>query len=289
MSPSIALASCRDLPSTEVDDVPLVHALESRGARVETVPWDDQRADWGAFDLVLLRTTWDYVPRREEFCRWCERVESVTRLENPAALVRWNTDKRYLFELEEAGLATIPTRLVESPHDLAEGVASFSGARKLFLKPVVGADANSTLPFANDPAGRERAIRFLEEEAAHGPFLVQPFLASVETHGEVSLFWLGSEWTHAVRKVPKTGDWRVQDNHGATDGPHEPSEAERQLARRALEYLGAPLYLRVDFLTGDSDEPLIVELELVEPSLFFRHRSQAADVLARNVLARLHS
>ncbi|MEX1024769.1 MAG: hypothetical protein WD226_06785 [Planctomycetota bacterium] len=283
MAPRVALASCRSLLTSERDDRYLQRAFEARGASARVVAWDADE-DWAGYDLVLLRSTWDYVPRREEFCRWCEAVEAVTHLENSAALVRWNTDKRYLAELAVRGLATVPSAFVEGE---SLDVPPDWDAARLFLKPVVGAGSNATLRFERDERGLALGRAHLAAHAAEGPFLLQPYLERVEARGEVSLIYLGDRWTHAVRKIPVPGDWRVQDDHGASDEPHDLTPRERELARTALQLVGSPLYLRVDLLETAQGEPLVVELELVEPSLFFHHAPAAADVLAAAALARI--
>ena len=297
--PHIALATCRALPAWEIDDRPLVEALQGHGATVETPAWDDPAAGWGRFDAVLIRTTWDYVPRLGEYLAWAEAVERAgTPLVNPAAVVRWNTHKGYLRELSRAGVPIIPTCWLArgAAVDLHQRVRALQ-AERAFLKPVVGAGASDTLRFTTDPDGLEAATAFSREQLERQEMMLQPYLEKVETFGEVSAIFVGGRLCHGVRKVPVSGDYRVQDDFGATD---EPYSFEGEEARRAHQVMAAAaaclglegpaelLYGRADFLADAGGDLLLTELELVEPSLFFRHGGATAGALAAGLLRSLH-
>jgi hypothetical protein len=291
----LALATCRSLPDWEVDDRPLREALRGEGAAVEEPAWDDPGVDWRSFDACLIRTTWDYMERRDEYVAWAERAGAATRLFNPAAVVRWNTHKSYLRDLEERGVAIVPTEWLPRGAPAAVGVlAGRRGCSRAFLKPVIGATARETLRFAADRDGlraaQEHADRLLPTEG----LMLQPYLERVETDGEVSAIFVDGELTHGVRKVPVAGDYRVQDDFGARDFPYPFAGDERAVAEtvvatagRALNLSGPLLYARADFLRGPAGELLLTELELVEPSLFFRHAPSAAGRLAAALLRRL--
>ncbi|MEZ6197483.1 MAG: hypothetical protein R3F20_17450 [Planctomycetota bacterium] len=285
----IVLASYRGLPSSERDDLVLAAALERRGARVETRPWDSE-TDWSAFDLCLLRSTWDYTGRREAFLAWIDEVERRTLLHNPGRLVRENVDKRYLARLEAAGVPVVPTlwfpRDAETP-DLAACLEERGWSRG-FLKPALGASSELTVPFAPGDGSLRAAARLFRAAAARGAVLVQPYLETVETEGEISVILVEGRPTHAVRKVPRPGDWRVQDDFAAHDERHPLDDEIVALAARVLSAADAAdaLYARVDLLRHEASWRLN-ELELVEPSLFFRHAPEAAETLAEAVFARL--
>lgn len=290
----VALASCRHLPDWEHDDRPLVAALEARGAAVETVPWDAE-VDWRGFAGVLLRTTWDYMDRAEAFRTWIEHVGTVTRLENPPAVVHWNLDKRYLLELARRGVPSLPTTWLPpgANYDLGDWLAGHNAERG-FLKPVVGASAVGSLRFATSAEGLDAARHHLASTLSPDGWLLQPYLESVETLGEVSAIFVGGELTHAVRKVPPPGDYRVQEDYGASDhalelGPERAALAHRTLAAaEAILGLRRPLlYGRTDFLEAADGTLYLTELELIEPALFFRHAPHAAERLAAEFLARL--
>lgn len=304
----VALATMDDLPSHEHDDRPLVAAMQACAGAVDEPSWSDPDYDWAACDAVLLRTTWDYQERLEEFLGWVDRIAAVTRVLNPPAIVRWNVRKRYLRELAAAGIETIPTAWIgldgedvidgnDAP-DAPDAAAIAEMARRVapdaagyFLKPEVGATAWGTLPIDADEAGFERAAAHVAEWRSHGPMLLQPFLPDVREFGETSIIYVDGSPAHGVRKVPVPGDYRVQDDWGATDGPWEPAAQARDTAARAMgaaaEITGqAPLYGRVDFLRDAGGIFRVVELELVEPSLFLRHGPETAARLAAAVARR---
>jgi hypothetical protein len=233
--------------------------------------------------------------RRDEYVAWAERVGGATRLFNSAAVVRWNTHKRYLRDLEDRGVAIVPTEWLPRGKPSAVGeLARRRGWSRAFLKPLIGATARETLRFTADREGaraaQEHADRLLPTEG----LMLQPYLDRVETDGEVSAIFVDGELTHGVRKVPVAGDYRVQDDFGASDFPYPFAGGERLLAERAViaaeRILGLDdrlLYARADFLRGPQGELLLTELELVEPSLFFRHAPDAARRLADRLQRRL--
>ena len=283
----IALASEAALPDWEVDDAWLHAALLRRGVSLETPAWTDPSVDWGDFDAVLIRTTWDYADQRDRFVRWAEAVEARTALHNSAAMVRWNTDKRYLRELEAAGVPTVPTVWLE-PGDTPDlgAILAERGWERGFLKPVFGQTARETLRFHADDlaAARAHVTRLLCDE----PLMLQPYIATVETAGERSAILIDGRVTHAVEKRPVAGDYRVQDDHGGTDAPTTLTPPEHALVDAVLAALDEPpLYVRVDFLVDAEGQPRLIELEAVEPSLFLRHGRHAADRLAEALLARV--
>lgn len=296
----LALASCSQVPAWEVDDRPLHAALAARGAEVTQPVWDDPAEAWERFDACLIRTTWDYMDRRPAYVSWAERVAASIPLFNPAAIVRWNTDKRYLADLERQGAQIIPTVWLDvgARPDLAEQLSQ-RGWSRAFLKPAVGATSRETLRFDADRAGLAAAAAHLERLLAREAMLLQPYLAEVETTGELSAIFIDGEFSHGVRKIPPPGDYRVQDDFGARDLPHRFADAELAQARALLDLVpaacpqwkprdGRPLlYARADFLPSGDGRLLLTELELVEPSLFFRHAPQAAERLAEALLGRL--
>jgi len=274
----LALATCSTVPSWEVDDRPFHSDLAARGVEVTHAAWDDPKVDWSRFDAVLIRTTWDYHEKRDAFVAWAERVP--VPLFNPAPIVRWNTHKSYLRELESRGVPILPTEWLAtgSRPDLA-ALCRARGWTRAFLKPCVGANARETLRFeAGDPRAQAHADRLLAKE----DLMLQPYLDRVETEGELSAVFIDGELTHGVRKVPVKGDYRVQDDWGAKDVAIDFPDVA--LARRTIEAVGQKLlYARADFLPAD-DGLRLTELELVEPSLFFRHGRHAATRLADALL-----
>jgi glutathione synthase/RimK-type ligase-like ATP-grasp enzyme len=272
----IALATAIAAFALDDDLPPLLDALRARGHVAEAVAWDDPTVSWSRFDLVLLRSTWNYTECPVEFLAWCERVAASTRLLNPPGLVRWNTDKRYLADLASKGVPVIPA------HFLAPGddPASFPTHAEFVVKPCIGAGSRDTQRYTapNRAAAVAHAKRLLD---AGRHVLVQPYLEAVDTAGETALLFFAGRFSHAIRKGPL-----LQRDGAATAAlfapeaitPREPSSAEIDVAHRALAAIpgGAPLYARVDLLPS-ADGPQLLELELTEPSLFFDHAPGSAE------------
>ncbi len=280
----IALVTCRNLPDWEVDDRPLDAALRARGVQVVHPCWDDPEFDWRSCAAVLIRTTWDYTDRHAEYLGWVERTAAVAPFFNPPELVRWNIDKRYLHDLAGRGAATVPTVWLEPGRgDLLEAALRAADSPRGFLKPVVGANSERTLRFDNDHAGRAAALAHFERCGV--AMMFQPYLAEVESRGEVSAILVDGAIAHAVRKVPVPGDYRVQDDWGAHDEPLRlDPDLHAQVTALGRLLPGRPLYARIDLLS-DGHRWLCNEVELIEPSLFLRHGPRTADLLAEALLA----
>lgn len=272
MTLRVALVTCAELPELDPDDRALLGPLRARGAVGEAAAWDDPNVDWSAPDLVVLRSTWDYTRRREEFLAW---AAAVPRLLNPAPLVAWNTDKRYLLELAAAGVPVVPSVVVEPGEVVADAVGEEG---RLVVKPTVGLGSlDVAVHDLRTVVGRRAALAHATRLAAAGGALVQPYLPGVEEAGETAVVVLGGRVSHAARKGPMLAvGGRADDESGLyvreTITPRTPSPAELDVARAALAAvppgLGAPAYARVDLVPGADGEPLLLELELTEPSLF---------------------
>ena len=266
MSPHrIALCTWSD-PAYLDPEPPLVaEQLAARGHRADVVVWHAD-VDWSDYDLVVIRSTWDYFERLEEFLAWVDRVDVESRIVNPPAVVRWNVHKGYLAELGAAGVAVLPMLVVpRGAADIAARIAA-TGWEQVVVKPAVDGGARKTARGgATSPALVDHARQVVEL----GDVVVQPYAPGIED-GEVSLFVFGGEVSHAVRKVPAEGDYRVQAHHGGAEHPHAASPAELATARAALAV--APegvVYARVDLVEHEG-VPTVMELELVEPDLFLR-------------------
>jgi glutathione synthase/RimK-type ligase-like ATP-grasp enzyme len=259
----------------------LAPALRRQGVEVETPAWSDPRVDWSGYGLVRLSSPWDYHERPEDFRAWLAATAAVTNLQNPLPILEWNFDKRYLRELAEAGVPTIPTIWAEPGGEAAalEQVAEL-GWPEVIIKPAVDLGAMNLVRVRADMA--ERLLARYDR-----PVLIQPFLESVARRGETSLVYLGGSFSHALRKLPADGDFRVQPLYGGTHERIEPTAAETEVGERALAAApGDPLYARIDLVHSDDGRPLLIELELIEPSLYLDVDAGSADVLARAMLAR---
>ncbi|MFG0329368.1 MAG: hypothetical protein ACF8PN_05650 [Phycisphaerales bacterium] len=285
--------TCSNLPDWEVDDIPLHGALASLGVDVETPCWDDPQVEWGRYEGCLIRTTWDYMEKRDDYVDWAERVGRTTPLFNPSSIVAWNTKKTYLRDLEERGAPTVPTVWIENgcSFSLREALREREW-KKAFLKPVIGATARETMRFdASDDEQVEEAERHLERMRGRGEdMMLQPYLDRVETEGEISAIVIDGAITHTVRKIPVPGDYRVQDDFGASDEPTTFSGTELGIVCEVLDSIeGDLLYARADFLRDHEGKARLTELELVEPSLFFRHGPYAAERLAEALCDRVRN
>ncbi|MBC8523584.1 hypothetical protein H8D29_06615, partial [PVC group bacterium] len=236
-------------------------------------------------DLTVIRTTWDYHPRKDSFVAWCKKVP---RLLNRAKIVEWNTHKSYLRELETKGVSIAPTVWVEAgQHIDIEQVMHQLNTFRGFIKPQVGACASDTLRFSIDNI--EEAQAFLDSQLRQD-MMVQPFVESVETEGELSAIFIDGEFTHGVQKIPVKGDYRVQDDFGARDMQYSFTKEEIDTMHSTLQSVpefASLLYARFDYLRDNDGSLLLNELELVEPSLFFRHSKDAAELFATAIIKRV--
>ncbi len=275
----IALVTGASMAKPDPESHLLVAALARRGIAAELVPWDSAQA-WASYRLVVVRTPWDYFARLEEFLDWARRTSALTDFVNPFSVIEWNSHKAYLRELASAGIATVPTLwLARGAVDAARRLRD-RGWEEVVVKPAVSIGAIGALRVrAADPA----CLRHVEQLVTEGDVMIQPFVASVAAAGEVSLIYFGGAFSHAIRKQPAPGDFRVQDMYGGTVHAHDPSDAEHELAARALACVPSPTaYARVDVVEFDH-RPAVMEIELIEPELFLGASEFAADRFA-NVL-----
>ncbi|HEX6234509.1 MAG TPA: hypothetical protein VFZ63_15385 [Jiangellaceae bacterium] len=277
-APRVALATCRDFAQLDQDDRLVIPALAVSGIRAEPAVWNDPTVDWHSYDLVVVRSTWDYVDSRDDFLHW---AESVPRLANDADLLRWNTDKRYLRELAQADVPVVPTEWLDPGDELdlpADG--------EYVIKPAISAGSRDTGRFdLADPVQRELAGKhaggLLDQGAT---VMVQPYLDAVDAAGETALLFLGGQFSHAIRKGPLlTGPDTAVDGLFRSEEitARQASMAERDTAEAALAALPgdtaqALLYARVDLIPNAAGQPVLLELELAEPSLFLGYDDGAA-------------
>ncbi|CAB4932984.1 unannotated protein [freshwater metagenome] len=279
---ALITGSATAMPVPDPESHLLVAALAERGVRASLVPWDDRR-DWSGVPLVLCRTPWDYVGRAEEFLAWARSTGEATRLLNPAGLIGWNLHKRYLAELAERGVPVVPTTVLRRSASASSRAAALAVDGDAVIKPAISGGAMGTVRV---PARTDEARDHLTGLLRDGDALVQPYLPEVEG-GEVSLVLFAGGFSHAVRKQPAAGDFRVQEEHGGVVLPHEPTAAELAVARRVLEALPWPsTYARIDLVTT-ADGPLLMEAELIEPELFLRAVPEAAGRFADVLVADL--
>lgn len=265
------------------DDALLGEALADHGIAVRRVDWADPQVDWSEFRAAVFRTTWDYFVRIKEFTIWLERVQQSTQLINAAETIWWNLDKHYLADLAARGIATVPSVYLEAgdPRTLAQLLAA-TGWDEGVIKPCVSGAAHNTYRVTSGNAST--VDRALAPFRAGEAFMFQPFIADIVAGGEITLVVMDGIVTHGVRKVPKPGDFRVQDDHGGTWTEHVPSEEEIAFAERAIAAcMPRPLYGRVDVVRGADGALQLMELELIEPELWLRTHPAAAQRMGRAI------
>ena len=280
----VLLATCAELPDGDEDAAALAAALSRLGVRARWQVWTDPAALWSGA-LVVLRSTWDYATRRHEFLDW---ARSVPRLVNPYDVIEWNTDKTYLVELADAGIPTVPTQLVP-----VGGAPSFPD-REFVVKPSVGAGSRGAGRFAASRRD-EAALHVSDLHAAGHTVLVQPYVDGVDEHGERALIYVEGRYSHAVTKAAMLAAASAHPVGGPElyieerITPAEATTEEMAVADRAVASVsarfGVPLYARIDLLPS-ADGPLIVELEVTEPSLFLGFGDGATERFATAIAAR---
>jgi glutathione synthase/RimK-type ligase-like ATP-grasp enzyme len=290
----IALVSARAARGLDEDMPPLVAAFAAAGAEAQVADWDDAQIDWAGFDLALLRSAWDYTERLPQFLAWVDRTAERTALLNPVPVVRWNSDKHYLRELAEAGLAVVPSTFVEPAMDGERVLTEWLGrepSAELVVKPAVGAGSRDTRRHARE--SQADMLAHIQMLLAKGrSVLLQPYLSGVDRHGETALIFIDGRFSHAIRKGPllprgaaaTAALFAAEEITVRTPGADERALAERVLAQLPFQRL---LYARVDLIRDGAGTPRLLELELTEPSLFLAYDAGAAARFAAAALARL--
>ncbi len=292
----VALVSAR-VSEGHDDDAPLlIAALTARGAHVEVVDWDDPGAAWGSFDLAVIRSTWDYTQRLDDFLEWTEVAGAMTRLHNDPCVITWNCDKRYLLDLIAAGIAVVPTEYLD-PGDLVV----LPAAGEFVVKPTVSAGSRDTARYgtSSDRQPQREAIAHVDRLLNEGrTVMVQPYQRSVDEKGETALIYFGGEFSHAVGKAAL-----LQPDAQPTSAlfapesitTREASDDERALGAAVILSLASipalaevewpPLYARIDVVEADDATMRVLEVELIEPSLFLPTAAGAAERFADSIVA----
>jgi glutathione synthase/RimK-type ligase-like ATP-grasp enzyme len=283
----LAVASARQFPSIHEDDAHLAATLKSLGVEPVVCIWNDPAVDWAAFDAVLIRTIWDYFEHYAAFLAWTHTLDRLgVTVINDTSLMRWNSDKRYLLEMERRGVPIIPTR-VASGDALPEALAA-AATEEMVIKPTVSGGAWHTVRGKPGTAAFAQALQQLPRQM---DYLLQPFVPEIASDGEWSLLYFEGAYSHAVLKRPVTGDYRVQEQHGGSITQATPTEHMLSAAGKVLATVAAlghqqPAYARVDGVVVGG-RFLLMELEVIEPSLYLVRRPDAAERFARLLRQRL--
>ncbi|MCC2617561.1 hypothetical protein LJ739_15010 [Aestuariibacter halophilus] len=281
-----AYLSMDDLSDFFVYDELTYPALAELGWQVETVSWRQSDVDWQRYDLVVIRTPWDYQQDLEGFLNCLKRIErSGVKLENSLSLVTWNASKGYLRDLADNDIPILPTRWFNHyvADDIEQAVSDWQVA-EVILKPLVSANADDT--FRLTPAQLAQQHDTLAGVFAERPFMLQPFADEILSEGEYSLFYFGGDYSHAICKRPAKGDFRVQEEHGGSLAVHQPDNQLFALAQKTLAALPEePLYARLDYVRWKGGYA-VMEIELIEPSLYFNMDPQSPQRFANALVSR---
>ncbi len=293
----VAILTCQELLSANPADwyIAQVHkedgllqqSLEHLGLRVIRLDWADTSFDWSSTRCAVFRTVWDYFHRFDEFAPWLKSTSALTQFINPAETLFWNIDKHYLLDLMANDIQVVPTHMFEKGEQVK--LLDFMTQQQwpeIVFKPAISGAARLTYRVSLANASEHEII--LNSCLQNESMMIQPFMPAILKDGELSLMVMGGEFTHAIRKTAKQGDFRVQDDHGGTVHPYQPTTDEIAFAENAVRRCGRDcLYARVDMVRGEDNQLYIMELELIEPELFFRFDESAASTLARAIQRRL--
>jgi glutathione synthase/RimK-type ligase-like ATP-grasp enzyme len=271
------------------EDALVANALEKLGLNVIRLAWSDPHFDWASTKAILFRTTWDYFDDFEAFSKWLNAVSKVTTLINSEAIIRWNIDKHYLQDLQDNGVHIAETYFIETGETktLAELHAK-TGWQETVLKPCISGSARHTFRLnASNIAEHEAIFKNLIAKEA---MMLQPFQHKIVSEGEVSMMVFNGQYTHAILKKAKAGDFRVQDDFGGSVHDYTSTAEEIQFAINCVNACDEmPLYARVDIFNDNNGKIALAELELIEPELWFRNYPEAAHVLAKAIKEKLHN
>jgi glutathione synthase/RimK-type ligase-like ATP-grasp enzyme len=277
----VALVTAPTLPEGMEDTRDLLTALREAGAAASLVIWDDENTSWDDFDAILLHSPWDYSMRLGEFTEWLAKVGCDDRLLNSYPLITWNVDKRYLIELRDRGIALPETRVADRGADLAAGQLAGMASGRIVVKPVIGAGGRRTWLCSS----LDEAVSVARAELRDEPVLIQEYEQVVESEGEYSAIYLDGVLSHLVLKVPRPGEFRVQNHYGGRTYPVAAEPWMDSYGRRVLAALpNEPIYGRIDFVIDESGDPKLMEIEVVEPDLFLRYHPESYRHFARTML-----
>ena len=262
-------------------------ALEKLGLKVGRYSWDNKTFDWSTTKYVLFRTTWDYFDRFDEFSTWLNNVSKQTKLLNSEAIIRWNIDKHYLLDLQKNGVHICESYFVEKDEVKSlQELVSFYNLDNFVLKPCISGGARHTYKINSENIDQHNNI--FKELIANEAMILQPFQHNIVTKGEISFMVMNGKFTHAILKIAKKGDFRVQDDFGGSVYDYTASKNEIDFAENTVKACKEiPIYARVDAFTDNNGNLALAELELIEPELWFRNHPKAADELAKGILQKI--
>ncbi|WP_075341244.1 ATP-grasp domain-containing protein [Tenacibaculum agarivorans] len=266
-----------------LEDKIVQNALESDGLKVTRLSWDNPNFDWTSTKYILFRTTWDYFDRFDEFSVWLQKVSQQTTLINSEAIIRWNLDKHYLLDLQKKGVHICESYFIEKgDNSTLKEITNTYQLKDFIIKPCISGAARHTYKINTDNLDEYESL--FQELISKEAFIIQPFQHNIVEQGEISLIIINGKYTHAVLKIAKPGDFRVQDDFGGSVYNYSPTKQEIEFAETAVKACKElPMYARVDIFTDNNDKLAIAELELIEPELWFRNHDKAATKLSKGI------
>ena len=285
---SVALVTCREALGIDYDMPLLLEAARTAGIVVDEVCWDDESIDWSTYNHVVIRSTWDYHRRYDEFMQWVRAVGAVSTISNSVDVITWNTDKHYLAEVAEMGLPVVPTVFIEPGHDdWLDQVRELLTKGDVVVKPAISAGSNDTERHSNIDTAQKHVSELL---SAQRSVMLQPYMADVDVESETGLVFIDSKFSHAFAKGPLLAQAKNMSGGLYAEeeiGVRQPTAEQLLIGERAVKWLtsrfGKLLYARVDLLPT-AQGPVIIEIELAEPSLYLLLHPQAAARLAEAIL-----
>lgn len=275
--PKIAIATCTELPNLTENDQLLVPIFKEKGYSVNLEIWDNPETNWQSYDVVIIRSTWDYFLKAKEFNLWVSQfIGSKTKLINSPEIVLENSHKFYLKELQDKGISIIPT-LFSSEKISIEDLKNW---KKVVIKPAVSAGSHETEVFETASLTAEQ----MNNKVAKDDWLIQPFLSEIQEIGEISMLFFGGNFSHAIKKIPKSGDFRVQKQFGSKYLRFIPDEVLISTGKNIVEIAGKDsAYARVDGILTKNGF-LLMEIEMIEPDLYFEYDQDAPLRYVKSVL-----
>ncbi len=276
----VAFLSMDSLEGYSCYDDLLIDPLKNLNWQADTVSWKSKNTNWKDYDCVIVRSTWDYQDSPKEFIEVLENIKTQTRLENNIEILKWNMDKKYLIDLEEKGVKIVTSIWKEKFNDTeVKHYFDLLNADEIIIKPTVSASAFNT--FRINRSNLDTHISILDTIFSNTPFILQPFINNIIKEGEYSLFYFGGEFSHAILKTPKQNDFRVQEEHGGILKLVQPEEEMKKSAEKILKEIQTNLlYARIDFVRTNENDFALMELELIEPSLYFNMDPQSQQFFA---------
>ncbi len=275
MNNKVALLSTDNLENFFTYDKLLIEPMKNIGWIAEEVSWRNENVNWNGFDAVIVRSTWDYQNDFKRFLDVLEKIDKASHLENNFDLMQWNMNKSYLFDLEKKGVRIVETIWeknfnTETAHHYFDRIKS----NEIIIKPNISANADNTFRLTREKLNEK--LHELEKIFADRDFMVQPFMQNIVEEGEYSLFFFNGEFSHCVLKKPKEKDFRVQEEHGGKFKSVVPTEMQKAIGKNIIDkLLVIPLYGRTDLVRTDDNDFALMELELIEPSLYFNMDSES--------------